>query len=52
MKCLIFQQYENLYTHRKGFFEQSPLRITLIHIIFNYMKNVNRNNIHTRLLDS
>ena len=36
----------------KAFFEKLLIRITLIHIIFNYMKNININNLHIRLLDS
>ena len=42
-----------IYIHiEKAFSEKLLIRITLIHIIFNYMKNININNIHTRLLDS
>ena len=42
-----------IYIHiEEAFFEQLLLRLTLIHIIFNYMKNININNLHTRLLDS
>ena len=42
-----------IYIHNeKAFIEQLLLRITLIDIIFNYMKNININNLHTRQLDS